>query len=238
MAKVYGKPSSYLRKKDFHYAIKACLTWLGGVSIALILVQALSLYSNKLIGLLVTLTLVSFLSILIYKFYKEDQKISDKFFQGREGESIILKELKKLPDTFRIFFDVKIQKLSNIDLVVVGPTGIFTVEVKSHKGIVEYKNEKLSVNGFSPGKDFLKQAKSESKSLHEFLKKNGVEIWVKPILVFSGKAIMHFGLNPVDRVFVVQKDFLLKVILDTQKETLSEDKVLEIEETLKLLVSE
>jgi hypothetical protein len=236
MAKIYGKPSEYLRKKDFHYAIKACLTGLGGFSIAIILVQSLSLYSNKLVGLLVVLTLVSFSSIFIYKFYKEDEKISDKFFQGREGESIILKELKKLPDTFRVFFDVKTQELSNIDLVVAGPTGIFTVEVKSHKGIVVYENGKLSVNGFSPGKDFLKQAKSESKSLHEFLKNNGVEIWVKPILAFSGKATIHFGLNPVDGVFVVQKDFLLKVILETQKEELSGDTLLVIEDKIKTLV--
>lgn len=131
---------------------------------------------------------------------------------------------------------MKTQELSNIDLVVVGPTGIFTIEVKSHKGKVIHENGKISVNGFTSGKDFLKQAKSESKSLHEFLKKNGFGIWVKPILVFSGKATMHFGLNPVDGVFVVQKDFLLKVILETQKEELSEDTLLVIEEKIKSLV--
>jgi hypothetical protein len=235
MAKVFGKPSPYLREKSLHHLYKSVLMALGGFAIALILLQAQSSYPNKTIGFLITYTLIVILAVLSYRFYKEDDTTSDNYFRGRKGESIILEELKKLPDTFRVFCDVKIQHPYNIDFLVAGPTGIFTVEVKSHSGKIGYENGRITINSLVPKeKDFLRQAKGEAGSVAEYLKeKTGVDYWVSPVLVFSSPSVaMHFGLKPVGDVFVVGRGFLQELIRSSRGQQYSEATLLELESTL------
>lgn len=208
---------------------------LGGFAIALILLQAQSFYPNKMIGFLVTYVLIAVLAVLAYKFYKEDDTASDNYFRGRKGESIILEELRKLPDEFRVFCDVKIQHPYNIDFLVAGPTGIFTVEVKSHSGKIDYENGRITVDGLVPKeKDFLRQAKGEAGSVAGFLKeKMSDDHFVFPALVFSSpKATMRFGLKPVDDVFVVGRGFLQELIRSSRGQQYSEATLLELESTL------
>lgn len=240
MAKVFGTPSPYLRERSIHYLSKSTLIVFGGLAIVYVLVQTLPLYPNKTLGLLVTSIFILAIAIPAYKFYKEDDITSENYYRGRKGESIILEELKKLPNEFRVFCDVKIQHPYNIDFVVAGPTGIFTVEVKSHSGEIGYENGKITINGFVPKeKDFLKQAKGEAKSVSEYLGENaGIDHWVRPVLVFSDSdARMHFGLNPVDGVFVVQKGFLLKVFLENQKKTMMDETLSKAEDHFNALVA-
>lgn len=215
MAKVFGTPSPYLRERSIHYLSKSTLIAFGGLAIVYVLVQALPLYPNKIIGLLVTTVFIVALAIPVYKLYKEDDITSENYYRGRKGESIILEELKKLPDEFRVFCDVKIQRPYNIDFLVVGPTGIFSVEVKSHSGKIGYAQGKVTINDSVPKeKDFLRQAKGEARSIANYLKEkmNG-DNWVFPVLVFSNKnTTMSFGLKPVDDVFVVGRGFLLSLL--------------------------
>lgn len=174
-----------------------------------------------------------------YRFYKEDDVTSESYYRGRKGESIIFEELKKLPDEFRVFCDIKIAPPYNIDFLVAGPTGIFTIEAKSHSGAIGYADGKITINGFVPKeKDFLKQAKGEARSISEYLKKEtGADHWVRPVLVFSSPdAKMHFGLNPVDGVFVVQNRFLLKIFLENQKKTIIDEALSKVEDRLNALV--
>lgn len=238
MAKIFGIPSPYLREKSLHHLYKSVLMALGGFAIALILLQAQSFYPNKTIGFLVTYVLIAVLAVLAYKFYKEDDTTSDNYFRGRKGESIILEELRKLPDAFRVFCDVKIQHPYNIDFLVAGPTGIFTVEVKSHSGKIDYENGRITIDGFIPKeKDFLRQAKGEAGSVAGFLKeKMNDDYFVLPALVFSNQnATMHFGLKPIDGVYVVGKKFLLSLLqANTQKH--DESELLELEKVLVQLI--
>jgi hypothetical protein len=74
MAKVFGTPSPYLRERNLHHLYKSVLMALGGFAIVLILLQAQSFYPNKTIGFLVTYILIVVLAVLVYKFYKEDDK--------------------------------------------------------------------------------------------------------------------------------------------------------------------
>ncbi len=165
---------------------------------------------------------------------KEDDRTSDNYFRGRKGEDTILEELKKLPDEFRVYCDVKIQHPYNIDFLVTGPTGIFAIEVKSHVGEIGYENGRITINGFVPKeKDFLRQAKGEAGSVSDYLKeKVSKDYWVSPVLAFSNpKTTMHFGLKPVDDVFIVGKGFLLSLLQSGERQ-LSEDKLSELESAL------
>lgn len=235
MAKIFGVPSPYLREKSLHHLYKSALMAAGGLAIVLILLQAQSFYPNKTIGFLVTYVLITVLAVLVYKFYKEDDTTSDNYFRGRKGESIILEELKKLPDEFRVFCDVKIQHPYNIDFLVAGPTGIYTVEVKSHSGKIGYENGRITINGFVPKeKDFLRQAKGEAGSVADYLKeKMSSDYFVFPALVFSSsKATMRFGLKPVDDIFVVGRGFLQELIRSSREQQYSENTLLELEKAL------
>ncbi len=52
----------------------------------------------------------------------------------------------------------------------------------------------------------------------------------------SPDAKMHFGLNPVDGVFVVQNRFLLKIFLENQKKTIIDEALSKVEDRLNALV--
>lgn len=234
MAKIFGTPSPYLRERSIHYFSKSTLIAFGGLAIAYVLVQALPLYPNKALGLLVTSVFILAIAIPAYKFYKEDDITSENYYRGRKGESVVLEELKKLPGEFRVFCDVKIQHPYNIDFLVTGPTGIFTLEVKSHSGKIDYENGRVTVNDLVPKeKDFLRQAKGEAGSVADSLReKVPGNHWVYPVLVFSNSnATMHFGLKPVDDVFVVGRGFLLS-LLQSGERRLSEESLSELDPIL------
>ena len=56
------------------------------------------------------------------------------FVLGWFGEKRIGNILSKLPDMYHVFYDVKLhERKGNIDYVVIGPPGIFTIEVKYYR---------------------------------------------------------------------------------------------------------
>src|SRR5574341_1370074 len=55
----------------------------------------------------------------------------------------------------------------NTDHILVGPKGIFTLEVKSHRGTVTFDNGTLLRNEKAVEKDFLKQAWAECFAVRE-----------------------------------------------------------------------
>jgi len=56
--------------------------------------------------------------------------------RGALGELLTTEILKSLPDSYVVISDVT-KKLGNIDQVVVGPTGVYVIDVKNWKGTVK-----------------------------------------------------------------------------------------------------
>ncbi len=219
MAQMFGGQSEYLKMKERRNYI---LSWFL-ILISIILVyfgfrKNLSLLFKPEAPLIVVVSmfLIYILAILFIRESDIFLKISNKFSRGRHGEGAIWYELKKLPHIYSVFQDVKFgENEGNIDFVVLGPTGIFAVEVKSHAGFIDFNGEELTLNGkIFPEKDILKQVEHEVMKLHEYLQKSVTEkLFVKSTLVFSNKKTrMKFGLKPIRWTFVVQKGFLRKLI--------------------------
>lgn len=63
-------------------------------------------------------------------------------------------------------------------------------------------------------KDFLKQTMQEALDLHQHMQDNlNMDNFVIPLLVFSNsKAIVKFGLKPVQKVYVIKKGYLVDAI--------------------------
>jgi hypothetical protein len=211
MAQVYGGESTYLHEqRQLRLAVVII------VALIVVLVSIIGTVFNALhLGEIITWAVVSVLLIGLV-FYKNALKLlehgASNYTSGIRGERVIADELKKLPDDWHIFRDLKLSDISsNIDFVVLSPGGtLFTIEVKNHHGEIEYDGNKLTCSGRLFEKDVLSQAIMEATSLHDYLlETTGKENFVHPVLVFAHpRARMYFGFNKVSHVNVIQKNYL------------------------------
>jgi len=82
----------------------------------------------------------------------------------------------------------------NIDHILVGPKGIFTLEVKSHRGTVTFDNGSLLRDGNPFEKDFVKQAWAECFAVRDILAKWEIkEPVAEPLIVFSNAFVKVRG---------------------------------------------
>jgi len=216
MAKIYGERSQYLVEQDRRYRKLAwyCLSLLV-ISLGYFL--SLSKSRSTLTSIFVSVTLFIIVMLYIHKKGEEFLNKSDNYYHGRKGEYAIFYELKKLSDDYLVFQDIKIPNVKgNIDFVALGPTGIFAIEAKSHSGNISSIDGQLFINNHQFEKDVLKQTMQQALDLHDFiLSKINKDYFINPILVFSNnRAFMKFGLKPINNVYIVQRDFLRKIILE------------------------
>lgn len=99
--------------------------------------------------------------------------------RGYLGEARVGRVLEALPFPWRVFHDVDLGG-ENADHVVVGPAGVFNVEVKNYTGPIRATPQGLWVRG-ERRDDLVRQAWRQAHKLRELL---GVE--VEPLLVFVG----------------------------------------------------
>jgi hypothetical protein len=110
-----------------------------------------------------------------------------------EGEKAVGQYLERLREQgYQVFHDV-IGEGFNLDHVVIGPAGIFTIETKSWSKPVKgspritFDGEHVLVNGNSPERDPVLQAKAQSGWLRGLLAEStGRKFSVKPVVVFPG----------------------------------------------------
>lgn len=187
-------------------------------------------------GIFAIMIMLGPITWLTYRQYRKEKKMEISFEKGLKGEGAIYYELKELGDEFVVFQDVLIGQRGNTDFIVVGPTGIFAIEVKNISGKISFSGDKLLINEKETEKDFISQTLSEALAVGKFLKeKMGREFFVYPVLVFSSFwSKMHFGLNPVKNgVYVIQKRFLRKLIHSFQ-DTLTSEEIKNIESCIAL----
>ena len=113
--------------------------------------------------------------------------------QGAEGERAVGQFLDRLRgDGYQVFHDV-LGEGFNLDHVVIGPAGVFTVETKTWSKAVRgdsrisYDGEHLVVGGQKPDRDPLLQAKAQARWLTALLAEStGRRLAVQPVVVFPG----------------------------------------------------
>jgi hypothetical protein len=95
----------------------------------------------------------------------------DRWHRGADGEVLVGGVIESMYDEeWRALHDVSFGG-ANIDHVVFGPAGVFTIETKSHAGRIPVK----TIDRY-----MLKQAYAEKKKLEEI-----TALHVEPLLVFS-----------------------------------------------------
>ena len=105
--------------------------------------------------------------------------------RGALGELLTAEILKSLPDSYVVISDVT-KKLGNIDQVVVGPTGVYVIDVKNWKGTVKADGKgEVLLNGKPPDKAAIKNMLGAVMDFQNKLKALENDYFVRGLLVFS-----------------------------------------------------
>jgi len=188
--------------------------------------------------LVIDVALLSIAYALI-KYLNSKNKKFGMFKRGEDSEYLVRRILATLPTGYLCRYDLEDSKIGNIDNVVVGPNGIFVVEVKSERGTIDFKNGKLIRVEYPLHSDFIFQVKNQVKWLQSELNaKIGKTIPIQPIIVFT-HARMKFGKRPVDGtgVIVIGSRWLDEVIKEQKDIEISEPTIQKIVNHLQGLAS-
>jgi len=113
--------------------------------------------------------------------------------QGIDGEKAVGQFLERLrEDGYQVFHDL-IGDNFNVDHVLIGPAGAFTIETKTWSkpqrgdARIIYDGNDLKVSGLEPERDPIVQAKAQAQWLRTLLREStGRPINVQPVVVFPG----------------------------------------------------
>lgn len=113
--------------------------------------------------------------------------------QALEGERAVGQFLERLRERgFQVFHDV-VGEGFNVDHVLIGPAGVFTIETKtwskprSGPPEIAFDGETLHAGGHEPDRNPVVQAKAQAGWLRSLLKEStGKEFNVRPVVVFPG----------------------------------------------------
>jgi hypothetical protein len=113
--------------------------------------------------------------------------------QGAEGEKVVGQFLERLRESgYQVFHDL-IGTGFNVDHVLIGPAGVFTVETKTlskpHRGEarIKFDGEQLTVAGREPERNPIVQARAQASWLKSLLAEStGHQFDVFPVVVFPG----------------------------------------------------
>ena len=142
--------------------------------------------------------------------------------QARDGEKAVGQYLESLRESgYRVFHDV-IAKDFNLDHVIIGSEGIFTIETKTFskpskgKSSIYFDGTTVSVNGYKPERDPITQAIAQASWLSEFIKEStGHTHFVRPVVVFPGWFVQSGPDVKRSKVWVINPKGLPKFLEDS-----------------------
>jgi hypothetical protein len=109
--------------------------------------------------------------------------------EGAAGETSTATVLALLPASFAVLNDVPLAR-GNADHVVVGPTGVWIVETKSQRGVVEESTFGVRINGRLMWRDPRRQARGEAAAIAQLLEREtGVRHWVEALVCFPNATV-------------------------------------------------
>ena len=147
--------------------------------------------------------------------------------QGRDGERAVAQYLERFrAQGFQVFHDVP-NGDANIDHVLIGQRGIYTIETKTiskpSRGpcTITVSDSGIQANGRTIERNALVQAKAQARWLHNFLGESDFKAFVQPVVVFPGWYIEKFDMKAAG-VWVLEPKGL-GAFLEQQQEFLSAD---------------
>lgn len=137
------------------------------------------------------------------------RRSTEAWAAGAAGERATGRVLEGLPDVYEVRHDLKMPgSRANIDHLVIGPSGAFTIETKNYSAGVTIKGGKARTRGRSMDKE-IAQAKRQAETMRKVL---GVD--VRPIICVQGGGLTRgwFEKPTVDGVRFCSGRQLVKTI--------------------------
>jgi hypothetical protein len=150
--------------------------------------------------------------------------------QAMEGERAVGQFLERLRERgFQVFHDV-VGTGFNVDHVLVGPAGVFTIETKtwnkpiSGKCQLTFDGETIRAGSFEPDRDPVVQSKAQASWLKALLlESTGKSMDVRPVIVFPGWFVAN-STGTFKDVWVLEPK-ALPTFLDNEPNRLSREDV-------------
>jgi hypothetical protein len=147
----------------------------------------------------------------------------DRYDQGRRGEDATAQALQQhLDGRWTLFRNVLLPgHQADIDAVLVGPPGVYALEIKSFRGRYRNRGDQWWRRGYQPGwrrlaKSPSRRVKASAASLSEYLhRKTGDKVWVEPRVVWVGPGKLDIQGKPA--VYVWFLDNLATYVADLVK---------------------
>ncbi len=147
---------------------------------------------------------------------------------GRDGERVVGQFLERFRVDSFIFHDVP-NGDANIDHVLIGPRGLYTIETKTMRKPergeckVKFVDGRLYANGRELERDATVQAKAQARWLNNFFAEAGFQAFVQPVVVFPGWFVEPFDMKAAG-VWVLEPK-ALDAFISGEPERLSRDEV-------------
>lgn len=149
---------------------------------------------------------------------------------ARDGERVVGQFLEGLRENgYRVLHDI-VGDNFNIDHLLIGPKGVFTIETKTMskpargKPEISYDGTQILVNGFKPDRDPVVQAKAQAHWIKELVKElTGKSITVRPAVVYPGWFINQTQKGSRPEVWVLNPKALSTFIENSEGELSDED---------------
>jgi hypothetical protein len=123
--------------------------------------------------------------------------------QGRDGERAVAQYLEGFRGLgFHTFHDVP-NGDSNIDHVLIGTRGVYTIETKTlskpTRGAcsITVSSAGIQANGRTLDRNPLVQAKAQARWLHSFFAESEFKVFVQPVVVFPGWFVEKFDMKAI-----------------------------------------
>lgn len=190
---------------------------------------------------IVTLAIMFFIAFKIMNSFlnqnKSDVARNDKTWgKGLEAEDMVGKSLLALLPEYKIIEDFNTGR-GNIDVIVIGPTGLFVIEVKAMKGVVSYRNGQLAIDGRVFEKDYIVQTEAEKDWLSNTLKQYlNIDYKITGLLLFPFGKIDKATINgPIKADIWIGEGNFHRYLIDKSRNYLTTNEVERIYTLLKNL---
>lgn len=163
-----------------------------------------------------------------YKVWKTKQRVA-QIKLGRDGERVVAQYLEWFRSSnYFVFHDVPSGD-ANVDHVLIGPQGVFTIETKTHskplRGAckVTVDSGVVRANGAVLDRNPIVQAKAQANWLRNFLAESQFNAPVWPVVAFPGWFVEPFDVKATG-AWVLEPKALSKFI-ENEPERLSREQV-------------
>lgn len=149
------------------------------------------------------------------------------WYLGALGEIVVAEKLERLGDGWRVINAVPVGAAgSDIDHVVVGPPGVFTINTKAHANKkVWAAGHALRINGFK--QNYVRNSQHEAARASKLLTTAvGRPIAVTPLIVMVGISELNYGLHKPEVDVVISRGIVRN--LRRRRPILTPDEVSEI----------